>query len=159
MLTALLLGGLWTLWSGPITTTGDHPLVLFFGALSILGVVWLRARMDAVDGTREPFALGLRWIPYVPWLLWEILKSNLHVVRVILTPSLPIRPQLVRVDASQEGELAQVVYANSITLTPGTITLDVRNGKFLVHALTDVTAEGLREGTMDRKCAALEGRR
>jgi len=69
VITALLLAASWTLWSGPITTHGEHPLVLVFGVLSVLGVVWLKARMDAVDGTREPYALGLRWIPYVFWLL------------------------------------------------------------------------------------------
>ena len=155
MLTAVLLAGLWLLWSGH-----TEPLILGFGVVSVLLVTWLRARMERIVGGAEEdrYALGLRWIPYIPWLLWEIVKSNLHVVRVILSPSLPIQPQLVRVVGAQETAIGQVVYANSITLTPGTITLDVRDGRFLVHALTDATADGLREGTMDRKCRALEGR-
>ncbi len=154
MLTAVLLAALWLLWSGH-----TEPLILSFGVASVLLVTWLRARMEAVvgGGADDFYPLGLRWIPYVPWLLWEIVKSNLHVVGVILSPSMPIQPQLVRVKGAQKTPIGQVVYANSITLTPGTITLDVRNGHFLVHALTDTTAEGLKEGTMDRKCHALEG--
>jgi multicomponent Na+:H+ antiporter subunit E len=151
-LTVLLLGGLWFLWSGH-----TEWLMLFFGLISVLFVAWIRARMERFAGTDDRFPLGLRWIPYLPWLLLEIVKSNLHVVGVILSPSLPVQPQLVRVRAAQRTAIGQVVYANSITLTPGTITLDVRDGEFLVHALTDVTAAGLVEGTMDRKCAALEG--
>ncbi len=151
-LTAGLLAGTWFLWSGH-----TKPLILLWGALSVLLVMWLRARMDAVDGSREKYVLGFRPLLYVPWLLKEILLSNLHVAKVIVSPSLPIRPRLVRVPANQRTELGQVWFANSITLTPGTLTLDTRDGEFLVHALTDVTAEGLLEGTMDRKCAALEG--
>jgi len=131
--------------------------MLTLGGLSVAFVTWLRARMARFAGEEDPFPLGLRWIPYAPWLILEIIKSNLHVVGVILSPSMPIQPQLVRVRGAQRTAIGQVVYANSITLTPGTITLDVRDGEFLVHALTDVTAAGLREGTMDRKCAALEG--
>lgn len=152
LLTFGLLAGTWFLWSGH-----TEPLILSFGVASVLLVAWLRARMDAVDGSREKYSFGLRPALYLPWLFKEILVSNLHVAKVILSPSLPIRPRLVRVKASQRTDMGQVWYANSITLTPGTITLDAHQGEFLVHALTDVTAEGLIEGTMDRKCTALEG--
>ena len=76
----------------------------------------------------------------------------------ILSPSLPIRPRILQVEASQETDIARVIYANSITLTPGTVTLDVRDGKLLVHALTTDSAEGLLSGEMDRKVSALEGK-
>jgi multicomponent Na+:H+ antiporter subunit E len=89
--------------------------------------------------------------------LWEIFKSTIDVVRIILDPKLPIRPQLIRVKASQRSEVGQVIYANSITLTPGTISLDVRNDRILVHALTDAAAEGLKTGEMDDYVARLEG--
>ena len=81
----------------------------------------------------------------------------MDVVRIILSPKLPISPHLIRVKAHQESELGRVVYANSITLTPGTITLNVNEDVFIVHALTDATSDGVIEGTMDRKCKALEG--
>jgi len=153
LLTLLLLAGCWLLWSGH-----TEPLILAFGLGSCLLVTWLSARMDRLDRSRGPYLLGLRWIPYLPWLLWEILKSNLHVARVILDPRLPIQPSLIRVESTQRSDLGRVVFANSITLTPGTLTLDLRDGVILVHALTADTAEGLQSGDMDRRVTALESK-
>ena len=68
-------------------------------------------------------------------------------------------PRLIVVECTQRSDLGRVVFANSITLTPGTLTLDVRDGRVLVHALTAETAEGLQTGEMDRKVTALEGSR
>ena len=65
--------------------------------------------------------------------------------------------RMIRVPATQKTEIGQVIYANSITLTPGTITLDVRNNEMLVHALTSDTAAGLQTGDMDRRVTRLEG--
>ena len=152
--TLVLLCSCWFLWSGH-----TEPLILGFGLGSCLLVTWIAARMDRVDGSREAYLLGLRWLPYVPWLLWEILKSNLHVIRVILSPRLPVAPRLIVVESTQRSDLGWVVFANSITLTPGTLTLDLRDGRVLVHALTAETAEGLQTGEMDRKVTALEGSR
>jgi len=78
------------------------------------------------------------------------------VARLIWTPSLPIRPQLLRVPASQRSELGNAIYANSITLTPGTVALDVRDGGILVHALTDSSREELQSGEMDRRVSRIE---
>ncbi len=143
---------MWLLLSGIYT-----PLLLTFGAAAALVVVLLMRRMDRVDGRALDYTFGLRPLAYLPWLLWEIVKANLHVAKVVLTPRLPVRQRLVRVKGAQRTEFAQVVYGNSITLTPGTITLDIRDGTFLVHALTDEAADGLLEGAMDRKAAWLEG--
>ena len=153
VVTVLLLSACWLLWSGH-----TEPLILVFGAVSVVLCAWIAHRMDQVDRTREPYRLGLRWIPYLPWLLLEIVKANLHVTWVILSPSLPVQPQLIRVKATQDSDLAQTIYANSITLTPGTLTLDVRAGELLVHALTDFVARDLESGGMDRKVTSLEGR-
>ena len=84
--------------------------------------------------------------------------SNFAVAKVILDPKLPIHPRILRVSASQKTQVGQVIYANSITLTPGTVTLDVRNGHFLVHALTTDSAEGLLSGEMDERVAYLEAK-
>ncbi len=156
-LTAGLLAALWLLWSGhwDLGASTDR-LLLGYGVFSVGLVTWIRARMATVVGDEDVWPLGLRWVPYVPWLLVEIVKSNAHVVARILSPNPGLQPQLVRVKGAQKTDIGRAVYANSITLTPGTITLDIREGEFLVHALTDATAEGLREGTMDRKCAAME---
>ncbi len=142
----------WLLWSGH-----SEPLLLVFGILSVVVVILLTLRMDVIDEESEPYHLGFRPLLYVPWLLWEIAKANLHVARVILTPSLPIRPRLLRIRARQETNLGLVIFANSITLTPGTVTLDVRDQTLLVHALTRHSAEGLRNGGMNDHAAWLEG--
>ncbi len=142
----------WLLWSGH-----TEPLLLVFGAVSVGIVIFLALRMDVIDAESEPYQLGSRPLLYVPWLLWEIAKANLHVARVILTPSLPVRPRLLRIRAEQKTDLGRVILANSITLTPGTVTLDVREGTLLVHALTAKSAEGLESGEMNRQVAWLEG--
>lgn len=167
MLKLLGLVVAWLLWSGHYTVAlvpdadgrlhlEGHGLIAAFGALSCLGVALLARRMRASEGGVPKPTLTARVVLYIPWLLWEIVKSNLHVARVILDPKLPISPRLVRVKASQRGEGAQVLYANSITLTPGTISLDLRDGWITVHALTKETAEGLETGEMDRRVSGLE---
>jgi len=143
----------WLLWSGHLT----DPVLLSFGAAACFFVTWLSRRMDAHDDAPTDWGLAARSIPYVPWLMFEILKANLHVTRLILDPRLPIEPTLVRGSASQETELGQVIYANSITLTPGTITLDLRDQSVLVHAISAHTASGITEGVMDRKVTTMEG--
>ena len=148
----LLLFGFWIAWSGH-----TKPLLLTLGVFSCLLSWWIGERMTQVDQARTEYHLGFRPIGYAIWLMWEVVKSNLHVARVILSPQLPIQPQLLRVEANQKTELGRVIHANSITLTPGTITLDIRDGSVLVHALTHHTASGLKEGTMNRKVTALEG--
>lgn len=148
----VLLFGVWLLLSGHYT-----PLLLTFGALSCTGVVWLVSHLGILDEEALPAHLGPSVLLYMPWLMKEIALSNLSVARVILSPGLPIHPRILRVDASQKSDVAKVIYANSITLTPGTVTLDVRGDQFLVHALTSDSAEGLLSGEMDRRVANLEG--
>ncbi len=146
------LGFTWLLWSGH-----SEPLLLALGAVSVVIATLLARRMDLIDEESEPYHLGLRPLLYAPWLLWEIAKANLHVARVILTPSLPIRPRLLRIRGRQETDLGLVIFANSITLTPGTVTLDVRDQTLLVHALTRDSAEGLLDGRINDRVAWLEG--
>ena len=148
-----VLAAVWLAFSGLL-----DPLILALGAGSVLVVVALCRRMDVVDGEGVPIGLQhSRVVAYVPWLAWEIVKANVDVARRILAPGRPrIAPRLVRVRASQRSELAQVVYANSITLTPGTVSVDLTDGELLVHALHADAAAGLETGGMDRRCAALE---
>lgn len=147
----LVLAATWLLWSGHV-----EPLMLGFGVFScgLCTVVAMRMRGD--DFESVPLGAWGRLVVYQPWIIWEIIKSNLHVARVVLSPSLPIQPKLVRVKASQKTAFGQVLYANSITATPGTISLDLRDGEILVHALTQETADGL-DGVMDAKCTWVEG--
>jgi multicomponent Na+:H+ antiporter subunit E len=148
----LWLGLAWLLWSGHL-----EPLLLGYGAASCALVLWLSLRMRLIDPESVPHHLLGGMVLYIPWLLLEIAKANLHVARVILTPSLPIRPRVIRVRATQQSELGNAIFANSITLTPGTVALDVRGGSILVHALTDRAAAGLADGVMDSRVSRLEG--
>ena len=150
---SIILFGTWLLWSGHF-----EPILLGFGVFSCVFVTFLNKKMERYEGVSHENRLGLRWIGYGPWLLWEIAKANWDVARIILKPSLPIKPRLMRIRASQKTDLAKVIYANSITLTPGTITLDVRDDKFLVHALSDEAAADLDTGEMDRRVSAMEGK-
>ncbi len=104
-----------------------------------------------------PTHLLPRLLLYAPWLVWEVVKANIDVARRILTPSLPISPRMIKVKAGQQSDLGRVIYANSITLTPGTVSVDVEDDTILVHALTKEAADGVETGEMDRKVTRLEG--
>jgi multicomponent Na+:H+ antiporter subunit E len=149
---AAVLFGLWLLLSGHF-----DPLLLGLGVLSCLLVLLISHRMDVVDHEGVPVHLGRRALSYWPWLLLEMAKANLGVARLILHPKMPISPVLVRVPAGQKTELGQVIYANSITLTPGTVSVELENGTILVHALTRSGAAALETGEMGRRVAAMEG--
>ena len=95
-----------------------------------------------------------RFAGYVPWILWEVFLANLHVAYLILRPS-AMRPQIVRFRTSLTSDLARVTLGNSITLTPGTVTVDIVGDEFCVHALSDKSAHDLRSGDMERRVARL----
>ena len=161
-----VLAVVWLLWSGLTVQIHWHDgvpalevegLLLAFAAGSIALIAAVGHRMDTVDRDRHPMILTWRPLAYCVWMLKEIALSGLHVSRVILDRELHIQPQLVRVQTSQASDLGHVIHANSITLTPGTVSLDVREGTILVHALTDHTAEGVMSGDMDRRVTWVEG--
>ena len=149
---ALVLYGFWLLLSGYFTA-----FLMTAGAASAIAVVALARRMEIVDHEGHPIHLGWRALTYWPWLVIEIVKSAWDVSKVILNPSLPVSPTLIRVKTSQKTEVGVVVYANSITLTPGTISVDVGHGEILVHALTRESAAGLQTGEMDKRVTVFEG--
>ncbi len=149
----LALFGVWLLLSGFF-----EPLLLGLGVLSCVIVVSIAHRMDMIDHEGQPIHLGWRILIYWVWLAVEIVKASLDVARRILDPKLPIHPLLVRVKASQTSELGQVIYANSITLTPGTVSMQVGGGEILVHAIAKEMAEDLEGGEMDRRVTAVSER-
>jgi multicomponent Na+:H+ antiporter subunit E len=149
---ALVLFALWLLLSGHYV-----PLLIGLGALSVLLVVTIALRMGVVDREGHPIHLSPKALLYWPWLAWEIVKSNVDVARRILSPTLPISPTVIRLKASQKSELGKVIYANSITLTPGTVSIDIDGDKIEVHALTREAAQALRTGDMDRRVTRFEG--
>ena len=146
----------WLMLSGHYT-----PLLLTLGVASVVLVVYLSERMDVVDHEGVPLHLGGRlFFGYLPWLLKEVFVANIVVARVILDPKLPISPRMVLFHGSQETDLGRAIYANSITLTPGTITTGVEGQEFQIHALTAADLETEEEAEMDRRCTYVEtGRR
>jgi len=150
----VILLAFWLLLSGYFV-----PFLLTMGVASAVAVAMLGRRMDLVDHEGHPIHLSWRVILYWPWLFKEIAKSAWDVARIILSPRLPISPTLVRAKTSQKTTVGLVTYANSITLTPGTISVDVKKGEILVHALTRDGAAGLLEGEMDRRVTRFEGSR
>ncbi len=146
------LFGVWLLLSGFFT-----PFFLGLAVVCCALVVAIALRMDAVD--REPLAitLGWRFVTYLPWLVKEIFVANVEVARLILHPALPIEPLVLKAATSQKSELGQVIYANSITLTPGTVSVDVGPSAIQVHCLTRRLAADIESGEMDRRVSRLEG--
>ena len=143
---------LWFLSSGYLI-----PLILGLGAASIAGVVWIAHRMDVVDHESHPLHMAPKGVFYYPWLMWEIVKANWDVAKAILKEGDAIQPRVLTVKASQASDVGRVIYANSITLTPGTVTIAVDGDTFEVHSLTPGSAEGLQTGDMDRRVTDLEG--
>lgn len=147
----ILLALLWGLLSGH-----TDPLIVGFGVFSVLLVGFLAQRMD-----RDDRPVGLRWMGlpvagYLVWLFKEIVVSNLQVTREILRLRLALTPTVARVPATQRSPMARTIYANSITLTPGTVSVVVDSNDILIHALMREGAESLQAGDMDRRVAALE---
>ncbi|NQV48339.1 MAG: Na+/H+ antiporter subunit E [Rhodospirillaceae bacterium] len=155
MLHALSLGGalyaLWLLLSGYLETW-----LLVLGLSSVALTIVIANRMDVIDHEGHPIHLSWRAALFWPWLGWEIAKANIDVARVILSPSMPIDPQVLKIKGSQKTELGHVIYANSITLTPGTVTIALESGHMEVHALTTQAANDLLSGEMDRRVDTLE---
>ena len=134
-----------------------QPLIISFGLASSLLVAWIAHRMDVADHEGFPIQLGLKTITYWPWLIWEIIKANFNVAIIIIKPKLNITPTLFNSPASQKTEVGQVTYANSITLTPGTISVGVGDGLVEVHALTSDSADDVSSGRMDKRVCQMEG--
>jgi len=146
------LFGFWLILSGFF-----EPFLVTAGAASATGVVWIASRMAVIDREGHPVHLGRTVLIYWPWLLKEMAKSAWDVSKIIVNPRLPVAPQLVRVDATQRTSVGLVTYANSITLTPGTLSVEVGEGTILVHALTSEGAAALVEGDMGRRVTRFEG--
>ncbi len=142
----------WLVLSGYFTA-----FLMSAGAACAMAVVWFARRMDVIDAEGHPIQLGWRIVAYWVWLSKEIVKSAWDVSRIIVNPRLPISPTLITFRPSQKTTVGLVIHANSITLTPGTITMEAGPGEFLVHALTRAGAEGVTTGDMDRRVSACEG--
>ena len=152
---AVFLSLLWLLLSGYFT----EPLLLGLGLASVLTVVWIAHRKGVLDPEGHPIHLLLRALVYWPWLVKEIVVANIEVAKAILSRPMAIAPTVFAVKGSQKSELGRVIYANSITLTPGTVTIALEGEELTVHALTTAGLEGVESGEMDRRIARMEGER
>jgi multicomponent Na+:H+ antiporter subunit E len=142
---AILLAALWWLLSGQTS-----PLLLGFGVASVAGTVWVTQRMGIVDRESHPVHLSRALLRFWARLVREIVASNLDVTRAILSRPLAIEPHFLRVRTVQPTDLGKVILANSITLTPGTVTVDVEGDELLVHALTRASGQAVADGQLDR---------
>ena len=149
----VLLLGTWLLMSGHYT-----PMLIGFGLVSCILVLLFAHRMGIVDEEGFPVHLIPGILRYLPWLALQVVKSNLELARRVLGPRLSIAPEIVELTSSQKTDLGRVTYANSITLTPSTVTIEAgADGKFLVHAISAESADDLRTGEMDRRVRQMEG--
>jgi multicomponent Na+:H+ antiporter subunit E len=137
----------------------DKPFLVGAGLLCAALGVLAAMRMGTIDGEGQPTQLFVGALTYWPWLAWEICKSAWSVTKIIIDPRLPVSPTMTRVAASQRTTAGIATYANSITLTPGTITTDVHGNILTVHALVADGATDLEGGGMDDRVARFEGRR
>lgn len=147
-----LLFAVWILLSGHYT-----PLLLSLGVLSCFLAVYLSHRMDVVDHEGHPFHIYPRLLSYLPWLTYETIKSNIAVAKIILSKDVEVAPRMFTVSATQKGDVGKTIFANSITLTPGTMSLTIDDDKILVHSIDKATADDLLTGEMDRRVTQLVG--
>jgi len=148
-----ILAALWLVLSGHYDA-----FHLTLGAVSCALVAALSHDLWFPDFRRgRDLAVFFRFIAYVPWLLYQIVLANFHVAKMVLHPRMPIEPAVIEFDCRLTGDLALTTLANSITLTPGTITVDVVDGRFFVHALTKKVAADLESGEMEARVAAIYG--
>jgi multicomponent Na+:H+ antiporter subunit E len=133
------------------------PFLITAGFVCSVLCVLAARKMRAADSEGHPMELFAGAITYFPWLLMEIVKSGWTVSKIIVNPRLPISPTMTVVTATQRTPAGIATYANSITLTPGTITVGVDGDRLTVHALVSDGATDLEGGGMDRRVSQFEG--
>lgn len=148
----ILLVIFWLLNSGHYT-----PMIMSLGAASIALVIVIARRMNVVDEESQPLHLTTGIPAYYAWLLKELIISNIDVVARIWRGTDSINPVVATIRINQNSDMGRVIYANSITLTPGTVTTDVRRDSITVHALNSSSIDTLNTGEMAARVKRLEG--
>lgn len=153
-----LIAALVLFWLG---LSGHYtPLIMSLGAISVLITVVLSGRLGILDREGAPYFALFGVLLYLPWLMKEIFIANVQVIKACLRADLDINPALVKVKTQCESDLAKTLFANSITLTPGTVTVAVERGRMLVHALYEEAAGPHAFTQMDERAArAIDGRK
>lgn len=148
---SLVLATIWAANSGHYT-----PLILGFGLLSVVFVILLSLRMKLVGGESQPLHLLRRLPTFYAWLWREIVISNLAVTACVWRGKDSLSPTTARVPVQLKTRLGRVIYANSITLTPGTVSIHLDEDEILVHALRACDLAALEEGEMQQRVSRLE---
>ena len=141
---------IWLLLSGHY-----DPLLLTLGVLSCITCLYVTWKAKFIDEEGLPLHLLIRLPIYTVWLFKEIIKANIDTAKIIIFNNPD--PQNFRVKSSQKTEAGKVTYANSITLTPGTVTTLLDGDILEVHALSSDMADDVKSGAMDKKVSWLEG--
>jgi multicomponent Na+:H+ antiporter subunit E len=147
----LALAAFWLINSGHYTL-----LILSLGLISIALVLYIAHRMDVADHESQPLPIPLKIPGFHLWLAKQIVLANISVVKHIWLGNKTISPVLTKIKANQKTDMGKVIYANSITLTPGTVAVDLAGDQITVHALLRGNIEDLQAGEMDRRICRLE---
>ncbi len=126
------------------------------GIVSVLFTAYVAQRLQAVDRESLPLHMAKRLLGYWPYLLWQIVLSNIAMSRLILSRNPDLDPRIIRVNIRQKSDLGKVVLGNSITLTPGTVTLDFGEDDIEVYAINEEAANGVLSGEMDNRVPVYE---
>lgn len=143
---------IWVVFSGFL-----DPFHLSLGLISCGIVTWLSSGLLFDDRTitiRRRAIQTVRFASYVLWLTWQIVLSNIAVLKLAFAPRTSLQPQIVRYRTPLKSDFEKFLLANSITLTPGTVTIKILGDTFYIHAIDDGAAAGLN-GEMDRRIARI----
>ena len=151
---AVILSLAWLAWSGYF-----KPLLLILGAVSVALTLYLAVRTNFFEHTSGLLAMSRRLPGYWLWLLMQIVRSSFDVAKIVLSPSLPVSPSIVRLKCPREEVLPQAILGNSITLSPGTITIDIDEQEVLVHCLSEAGAVDVESGELLQRIRELEAAR
>ena len=153
VLTALIMFAFWIFLSGKFSF-----ILLLSGVISSLLVSYMSNDLLIGNGDiKLGFIRIIRFIRFLPWLLWKIVLANIDLALRTLHPKMPINPILINIKNNLKTDLGMVILANSITLTPGTVTIDVNENEFLVHVISEKAAQSLISGEMQARVKKIEG--
>lgn len=154
----VLLFVFWLLLSGTL-----HLKEVFIGIGAAAVVTYLTSdllyrpakKVFSEPGPKYILTSGIRLLAYIPWLVWAIIKANIQIAIIILKPSLPIDPVILRFSTNLDKKVSLVTLANSITLTPGTLTVDIKNKTYVIHCLVPEAAGDLETAVMQNKVGSI----
>ncbi len=152
LITAIIMFVFWFLLSGH-----TDPILLTLGVVSSLLVSYWSNDFLIGKGKKLDLAKGFRLLIYLPWLFWQIVLANILVVKLVLSPKLSLEPEILTIEHGLKTEFGIVLLANSITLTPGTITIDATGRELTVHAVDKSFADDLLAGAIQARVKTVEG--